>query len=539
MLGAFFSPLAPAAVLLLGAFILPLVLQLPPRWRAQPWLRYLAAPVLVGLAALALLGVRLTFGADAAGEGLELLSGWNFSSAGSVAALTIRADTLSLPFLLLAILLLLAVTLATPLVLPTPPKRTENVSDLAIWLALGAGACFLFVSANGLTLVYALLGFDVLTMFYWLQRGHRELSIARIFLGIFSVAGLALASLSSTNGIGTGSLWLGLALWLRLGLFPFMETNVHWRWQDYGGLAYLGLSLAVGLYLAVRVVVEPVAPLISWLLVSLMLLNGLLAWLSDERPALLARLMLVGAALVLLVAPLDPAVVTAATVGLILSVVVLWITPRLGQPRLGEGAWSWPYLPAVAATLTLIGLPFSLGWLARTTIYEILLLTENRPLLYLVILAESLTLSGLVRYWLTLWQGDERSERRSMVGIIIMVPFLIPGLAPLILSTLTKTELPPASFDQPAAVFGALAVTILAAIALGYFRPRLTTRLHLSPEGLADFAGLGWLLPWWAALLNGIGKFVLRIRVILEGQHYMGWALFTALVGVLIILLGT
>jgi hypothetical protein len=250
-------------------------------------------------------------------------------------------------------------------------------------------------------------------------------------------------------------------------------------------------------------------------------------------------LMLVGAALVLLVAPLDPAVVTAATVGLILSVVVLWITPRLGQPRLGEGAWSWPYLPAVAATLTLIGLPFSLGWLARTTIYEILLLTENRPLLYLVILAESLTLSGLVRYWLTLWQGDERSERRSMVGIIIMVPFLIPGLAPLILSTLTKTELPPASFDQPAAVFGALAVTILAAIALGYFRPRLTTRLHLSPEGLADFAGLGWLLPWWAALLNGIGKFVLRIRVILEGQHYMGWALFTALVGVLIILLGT
>jgi hypothetical protein len=75
MLGALFSPLAPAAVLLLGAFVLPLVaLQLPAQWRTQPGLRYFGAPVLVGLALVALLGIRLTFGPDASGEGLELLS---------------------------------------------------------------------------------------------------------------------------------------------------------------------------------------------------------------------------------------------------------------------------------------------------------------------------------------------------------------------------------------------------------------------------------------------------------------------------------
>lgn len=540
MLGAFFSPLAPAVVLLLGAFILPLVaLQLARRWWTQPWLRYLSAPVLVGLAAVALLGVRLTVGADASGEGLELLSGWNFSAAETVAALTIRADTLSLPFLLLTILILLAITLATPLVIPTPSHRDENVSDLAIWLVLGAGACLLFVSANGLTLVYAVLGFDVLTMFYWLQRGHRELSIARIFLGMFTAVGLTLASLTATTEPGMGHLWLGLALWLRLGLYPFIETNVHARWQDNGVLVYLSLSLLVGVYLVIRAMAEPLTGLGSALVVIFMLLNGLLAWLSDERQALLARLMLVEIALVLLVAPLDQGASTAYTVGLILSVVVLWITPRLGQPRLNEGAWSWPYLPAVAATLTLAGLPFSLGWLARTTIYTKLLLTDNTVLLILVILTESLALSGLVRYWFSLWQGDERSERRSMVGIIAMVPFLIPGLAPLILSTLARIDLPSANFEHASGIFIALAVTILGGLGLGYFRPQLIARLKISPTGLGSFAGLGWLLPWWAALLDWLGKFILRVRVILEGQHYVGWALFTALVGVLIFLLRT
>jgi hypothetical protein len=540
MLGALFSPLAPAAVLLLGAFILPLVaLQLPARWRAQPWLRYLSTPILVGLAAVALLGVRLTFGSDASGEGLELLSGWNFSDPETVAALTIRADSLSLPFLLLTILILLAVTLATPLIIPTPTKREENVSDLAIWLALGAGACFLFVSANGLTLVYAVLAFDGLSMFYWLQRGHRELSIARLFLGVFSVAGLMLANLTPAAGAGPGAFWLGLALWLRLGLYPFIETNVHTRWQDHGQLAYLALSLMVGIYLVTRVVVGPLTGLVPWLALILMLLNGLLAWLSDERSDLLARLMLVESVLILLVAPFNQGATTAFTVGMILSVVVLWITPRLGQPRFGEGAWSWPYLPAVAATLTLIGLPFSLGWLAQTAVYQTLLQAKNMFLPLLVVLAQGLTLSGLFRYWLMLWQGNDQNERRLIVGIVVMVPFLIPGLAAMILSTLTQTNLPLTSFDQAPAVFIVWLITIVGAVGLGYFRPQLITRLRISSTAVAEFAGLGWLLPWWAALLNWLGKFILRIPVILEGQHYLGWALFTALVGVLIILLGT
>ncbi len=536
MLGEFFSPLAPAAVLLLGAFILPLAaFQLPARWRAQPWLRQFGAPSLVGLAALALLGVRLTFGADVTGEGLELLSGWDFAAAETIAALTLRVDALSLPFLMLTVLILLAVTLATPLILPVPGRNEENVSDLSIWLALGAGACFLFVSANGLTLVYALVGFDVLTMFYWLQRGQRDMSIARIFLGLFTALGLSLASLAVT----TGAFWLDLALWLRLGLYPFIETTLHTRWQDYGGLTYLGLSLTVGIYLVTRVVIAPLSALILWLTLILMILNGLLAWLADQTPLMLTRLLLAEVSLILLVAPVQPDVATAYVIGLILSLMVLWVTPRLGRPRLSERSGSWPYLPAVAATLTLMGLPFSLGWLARTNIYETLLFLDDTMILWGVMLTEIMALSGLVSYWFSVWQGDEVHERRSMVGIVVMAPFLIPGLAPFILSAITKTKLPPADFEQPLGVLIALLTTIVGAIGLGFFKQPFIKRVGISLAALVELVSLNWLLRWLEITLDGASKFILWIRAVLEGQHYIGWALFTALVGILIILLGT
>jgi hypothetical protein len=539
MLAAYFSPLAPAAALLLGAFILPLIaFQLPVRWRSQPWLRSLGAPFLVGLAVLALLGVRLTFGADSAGAGLELLSGWNFASADTVAALTVRADTLSLPFLLLTILIMLAVTLATPIVVPALNKKEENISDLVIWLALGACACLLFVSANGLTLIYIILAFDVLTMFYWLQRGQRDLSIARVFLGVFTAVGLALANLTPTNSMIPAAAWLGLLVWLRLGLYPFWEVTVQTHWRDYSGLTYLSLSLGVGIYLAIRIITSPLPGFITWLVVILMLLNGVLAWLAEPRPLFLARLLLVEILLMLLAVPLDQGVIAAHTVGLALSLVVLWITPRLGRPRLNEAAWSWPYFPALAATLTLLGLPLSLGWPARTEIYAILFNSNKTALtLLIIILAEALAWSSLLRYWLLLWQGDEVSERRSLASVVVMVPFLIPGLAPAILTTITDTQLPPADLNQPAAVWAVLAATTLGALGLGYFRPRLLDRLLIAYLTLAEWLTLRWLAALVWAVINFLSKFLLRTWALLEGQHYLGWALFAALVGALVIVL--
>ncbi|RMF03215.1 MAG: hypothetical protein D6768_06415, partial [Chloroflexi bacterium] len=101
MLGSYLSPLAPAAVLLLSAFILfGAKFWLPERWQQWAGFKYANAPLLVTVALLTLLGVPLVSGADPAGEGLTVISGWNFSTTGSVAALSVRVDSLSLPFLL-------------------------------------------------------------------------------------------------------------------------------------------------------------------------------------------------------------------------------------------------------------------------------------------------------------------------------------------------------------------------------------------------------------------------------------------------------
>jgi hypothetical protein len=395
------------------------------------------------------------------------------------------------------------------------------------------------VAANGLTLVYAVLGFDVLTMFYWLHRDQRNLSVARVFLGVFTGLALILANQFPVTGSSPELWWLGLALWLRVGLYPFFEVRWHTRWPDNGSLAYMGLSLSVGIYLAARTVTGAMPISIVWLTVGLLLLNGLLAWLSDQTPALLNRLLLVEAAIMLLVLPIEVWLVAALMVGLVLSIMVLWLTPRLGRPRLGESAWSWPYLPALAATLTLFGLPFTLGWLARTTIYEALLSSEYSSLLLIgLLLAQSLALSGLVHYWLILWHGDEINERRVVVAVVVMVPFLIPGLAPLILSEITKIDLPTLDFEQPGGVYMASLATFLAALALGYYKFQLIDILKLNPVSLLEWGSLEWLLWRSDALLSRLGKFILWIRVIVEGRHYLGWAFFTALVGLLILFLG-
>ncbi len=160
-------------------------------------------------------------------------------------------------------------------------------------------------------------------------------------------------------------------------------------------------------------------------------------------------------------------------------------------------------------------------------------------LILVVVLAEGLALSGLLRYWRRLWPGVERDTRRSVAGIVMMTPFLVPGLAPFILAIITRTELPAAGFEQPTGVFVTIGITIIGAAGLGYFRTQIIKRLKISPPLLAEILRLRWLLYWLEVSLNRVGKAILRLRVFLEGQHYIGWALFAALVGVLIILLGT
>jgi hypothetical protein len=99
------------------------------------------------------------------------------------------------------------------------------------------------------------------------------------------------------------------------------------------------------------------------------------------------------------------------------------------------------------------------------------------------------------------------------------------------------TELPAVGVGQAAAALVVLVIVASAAIALGYFREGLLARIEVSPAILSDLIRLRWLFPNVSMWLDRAGKIILRANIIIEGQHYVGWAIFVAIVGTLIILL--
>ncbi len=545
-------PLAPAAGLLLSAFILYGVLPLLPTDKRIHW--GVGAPVLVGLCLLSVLFVPVTYISDDPSQELALLSGWNFSTTESVAALTARVDLLSLPFLLVLLLALLAVTLLSSDLYDAPSSDAPPIRLLG-WLLMGTAACSLFVSANGLTILYAVVAFDVVTAVVWISKGQHNIGVSRLFLGVFTGVALVLASLAPGDGSTLGRYALGVVLWLRLGLYPLVEFAANRRWRDDERLAYLVLSAGVGLFLVARSLHQPLPYPLMWLTVITMLLGGFLTWLvgsaendapgveptpgqlRELRTGLVTGLGLTLALLPLLAAPLDVRAATAFAVGLLLSLVALWATPALGRPQFSEGAWSWPYLPAVMSTATLVGVPLSLGWIFRAASYQSLFRVDSLPIMLVVALAEALALSGLLLYWRWLVRGQEQNLRRSMVGILAMVPFLTPGLGPFILFSIVSPGRP--LFQTDATTFSMIVMVgvVAAAGALGYFKPQLQARLTFWPAiALEPETGRN-ALRWADDLFYLLSRLILRVQLVLEGQHYFAWAMVVALVGMIIILL--
>ncbi|RME71058.1 MAG: hypothetical protein D6784_15755 [Chloroflexi bacterium] len=535
MFAAFLSPLAPAAVLLLGAFVLAF---LPETGRPQRWKLPgpgLVAPLMVGLAFGTLFFLRITPGLDPTGAGLELLSGWRFADAGPGAALTIRADTVGLAFLILVHLFLLTLSLVHPAGFGLARRTAAPHQPFWGWLALTGSVCLLLVAANGLTLGYAVFLFDLLAAGYWWGQNRPALAVSRLFLGILTAAALPLASLVAP----AGGFLLGLAFWLRLGLLPFFELDTL-EDENFDALLYFGLTLIVSLYLFIRTPLTPV-PVLRWFFVLSGVIAGLLAWLSPVRGRRLVYLTLVLGLLIFSADPTNQAAVAGFTIGLVPALVALWVTPRLGRPNLSESAWLWPYFPALGATVTLLGAPFSLGGEIYHVVYRQFLALPAVGLVAGGIAAQALAFTSLLDYWRDLRQGDELHARRSVASVVIMVPFLVPGLAPLVLTAISGLDVSTALNGEGLQFWWVLVTAVVLAVGLVQLRLRLAAVWGMSPQQLvrlpvALLARLGTALLYAA---DRLGRLVLRLDILLLGRHYLGWALLTALMGAIIFFLGT
>jgi hypothetical protein len=555
------TPLAPAGLLLLGAV---LILTLGPV--LGPRRRHL---LMVGMSALAVLSLFFVSHGDvlarvpapqvragqadlssrypADGESVRVLVEWLDEP-----ALVLRLLPFE-PFPWVLMLSLLAISLAGR----DTVERTSPLSQ-AVLLALTAVASGVMLAGNYRSLAFALLIFDGMAALFILA--HRQptgsRAVGRLLLGVLSsatVVALAQGMDQPTAGpVELGGLF-SLTIWLRLGLYPLIESEALGDALPPLRLGWTVVNMGVGLYL----ISTGMAPWVVWLAGATTVLHGALACLGPGRDGLahVGHTLAGGILTMVAVVGNGPAVV-AASMSTLAALVALELTPaqldradrapsegwaaspRDRVPSEGWAAspwdWShprrlWGYLPPLLATVSLVGVPFTLGWEGRGDLYRATWEAGALGAVALAVVAEGAALSVLYRYWQQLLRdtpADQADVWRLLGATLATLPFLIPVVGPRLLSSLRPPA--PISGDFTGAVLG-LVGSLLWALFLGYGRSRLLDAMPLSPDTLMGVLRLGWLLRGLGRTLDTMGRGLLRIRAVVEGEHYLAWAILLAM----------
>jgi hypothetical protein len=527
------TPLAPAYVLLLGAALILIVGPV-----LTPHRRHALAVAISALALLSLFFVGGGYTTET--QSVRVSTEWLDQP-----ALALRVSSFE-SYLWILILSLLAISLAEQ-------KAIGRLSSLdqAMLFALTAVACGVVLAGNLLTLAFALLLFDALAAIFALSAGHPRRAVGRLLLGVLSCAAV-MALAQGTDYLTAHPHDLGaifaLTVWLRVGLYPLAESGASDDWPPPVRLGWAVVNLTVGLYL----IPAGAAPWLVWLAGTTTLLHGMLAWLepSQERAFMHLGYGLAGGILTMAaVVGAGPGVV-AASMGTLAALVALELTPsRPGRTEWNHPQYLWSSLPPLLATVTLVGVPLTLGWAGRGALYQATWEADALGVLALVVVAEGAALSVLYRYW----EGKLNRSDSSSVGeevcatsapetdgdsghedghwpllgaTLACIPFLIPGLGPRLVTGIPTTIV--AGSSMLIALLG-LVGSLLWALFLGHGHHRLLDLLPVSRRGLASASHLGWLLRSLGCGLDTLGRVILRVRTIIEGEHYLAWAILLAL----------
>ena len=314
MITVWFHPLTPALIFLAGAFVL-IIPGLP--WRSKQ-----GQLLVLSISVLAFINVasRISFQQTAGFFDTPVL----FVSWLDQLRLTLRLDGLSIAFIFIPVLLLLAISLS------------DFVPHPAFNLAAAGSLSLLFAAANGLALIHALLLFDGLACLYWWQRGQATILSGRLALAFISVLSLMLAGIDSDSAWRTGM--LALVLWLRVGFMPFLELTLvqsEDSTPDVGLMLWIAFSTVVGVYVAARFPLMPFPPLFMLLIALTMLIQAGLSFVSVSHRPKLALLHLVSTQplLALLLAPISARVSVSMSLTYTLALGVFLAFAHLGQTK--------------------------------------------------------------------------------------------------------------------------------------------------------------------------------------------------------------
>jgi hypothetical protein len=467
------------------------------------------------------------------------------------------------PYLWILMMLLLAISLAGR-------DTADQLSplDQAMIFALIATACGVVLAGNHITLATAILLFDAVAALFALTTQHPGRAAARLLLGILSSAAVVVLAQSGGHSVAQpgqlGGLY-SLTLWLRLGLYPLVESGDSNDAPLPMQLGWVVVNLAVGLYL----IATGVSPWLVWLAGATTLLHGALAWLESSQKRALAYTgyALAGAILTMSAAVGTVPGLVAASVSVLAAVVALHLTlPVLDHGDLARPSRLWAYLPLLLATASLIGVPFTVGWKGRGLLYQESWQAGALGTLALVIVAEGAALSVLYGYWQHLLDGGPAKARNAAAlsakvtadpsqsvqspqsaesstkqnsktqhvsddwyllgATVACIPFLVPVLGPRVVVGIPSTSV--YGLTSPGPLLGLLG-SLLWALFLGYGRQRLLDTAPFSRSGLVDALHLGWLLRILGYALDTLGRVLLRIQIVIEGEHYLAWAILLAL----------
>jgi hypothetical protein len=205
--------------------------------------------------------------------------------------------------------------------------------------------------------------------------------------------------------------------------------------------------------------------------------------------------------------------------------------------------------PAWLAGMALLGMPGTVGFLARRVLVFPTESPVAAPLFAVVLLAEVLLVAAL-------WQAVQGSavprttEKPTsytalLLGgtvVILAVPLIGFGLFPRILAALAgplpgdiTNGLGQAIEETRRSVWAGLLLAAAAGVALGIYRERLLSQVRGWQAGIANIASLEWLYAGLAGGFRLLGSGLQYFATLGEGEGYLGWlALAVFLVWVLL-----
>ncbi len=570
--------LAPLLLPALGAVAVSLL------GRRRPHQTRLTAAVASGLASLAALPLAplaLPWPVSQAGERLILaFYPWTPQPLPQL-GITFVADAVSASFLLIVLLAATAFHLSA--LTPTSDRSEASAPVIAAELLLtGAGVAFV-LAGDPLTLYlgWALMELAVFAI-GCAHAGDGNLDEPVRALGVSVILGLPLLVLAVISRPGMSwdqsatTMWpavtvtgLMFAAGARLGAYPapLRPAVPEPKAALHSPLTTL-LPTTGGAYLVLRALVlgeGQVPGGIFWATVGALAVTagGFLAWRQRDARAGLSWVVVTQGGLLLVAAGLEEvtqavAVLQALTLCLASTLMYLWLE---SQRALEQPSSFWMRGMGWLAVANLLGIPPTVGFVARWALYRHLVEASAWPLVTLLAVATAWTVPPLLG---VMSPAPDRSSQVnpsptrghlrayagaagvSLVGVILLVVGLQPLLllAPLrMLMSLAYDYLSQVirgvDWVQGAELVALLVLPLLGgyALTLGELAPgRVTNQLEGFWQRLASTVSLAWayqVVEWSAWRL---GTLVQTLTAPLEGKRYWGWTFLYALLVALLLL---